>query len=605
MEKRAWSVIRLLPVFLAVAFVPLISTVKQYTTDLNRYNWFDSGNSLIDVFLYWKGQALILLAFVMLLFLMATPVLSREQRPDWKKLKTPEIAFLGVYLLFAILSSVFSQYGDTALRGGYEQWEGLNVLLAYGVLFTYVYLTADSERAARYVIYAIVAGSFVVGLIGAGQYFGMDLFRSDFGKSIMSLMSETKMEFSFNFPEGWVYATLYNPNYVGSYASLALPVLIAVATVEWKKIPLFWSILSLIGTFLMVITLLGSQSLTGCVGVILSVIFFIGYRSPTIVRSFGWKKTGIALGAVAALVVAVVLVFPDNVKTGFNKLFHPHADSHAMEDMVSTDRGLKIETVDQGSFYVTVTGDADKPFEFTDESGKEMVLPENKDEGYYEFGVDTPPRTRIRFYATSIQRGDEPVPAVRIQSPYNWKDWYVARIGDNYQIYNAFGRFDSLREIERIGFKNSQHFGTKRGYIWSRTFPLLKNSMILGSGPDTFTIVFPNDDYVGKTNMDYNGVTVTKPHNLYLQIWTQTGFLSLAGFLLLAGWYFVRSLKLYWNRPLKSFMDKIGAALMTAVFGYLVTGLANDSTVTVAPVFWAALALGIAVNRMNEKKVVA
>ena len=41
---------------------------------------------------------------------------------------------------------------------------------------------------------------------------------------------------------------------------------------------------------------------------------------------------------------------------------------------------------------------------------------------------------------------------------------------------------------------------------------------------------------------------------------------------------------------------------MISVFGYMVTGLANDSTVAVAPVFWGLLAVGIAVNEMVERR---
>lgn len=41
---------------------------------------------------------------------------------------------------------------------------------------------------------------------------------------------------------------------------------------------------------------------------------------------------------------------------------------------------------------------------------------------------------------------------------------------------------------------------------------------------------------------------------------------------------------------------------MISVFGYIVTGIANDSTVAVAPVFWGLLGVGLAVNRMASKE---
>ena len=58
---------------------------------------------------------------------------------------------------------------------------------------------------------------------------------------------------------------------------------------------------------------------------------------------------------------------------------------------------------------------------------------------------------------------------------------------------------------------------------------------------------------------------------------------------------------------MESFTARVGAAIMISVFGYVVTGIANDSTVAVAPVFWGLLGVGLAVNRMvskeNESKI--
>ena len=61
-KKRSF---RLIPALLAVALVPLIVTAKQYNLDLSRYSWFSNGSSSTDIFLYWKGQALIFLSFLM------------------------------------------------------------------------------------------------------------------------------------------------------------------------------------------------------------------------------------------------------------------------------------------------------------------------------------------------------------------------------------------------------------------------------------------------------------------------------------------------------------------------------------------------------------
>ena len=42
---------------------------------------------------------------------------------------------------------------------------------------------------------------------------------------------------------------------------------------------------------------------------------------------------------------------------------------------------------------------------------------------------------------------------------------------------------------------------------------------------------------------------------------------------------------------------------MLGIIGYLISGISNDSTITVAPLFWALLGIGFAVNRMNQQDI--
>ena len=605
MEKKtkyAW--LWALPVMLAAGMVPLIATAKQYTSDLSSNNWFSDSSAFVDIFLYWKGQALILLAFIMLAMLMAYVINSVHTAGNGMDLKkrilVPEMLCLGCYLVLAALSALFSQYGSCALTGGYEQWEGLNVLLAYGVLAVYAYMVLDSEKVLRFVVYGIIAGSLVMGLIGTFQYIGMDLFRSKFGYFLMSLMSKSTMRFSFNFPKGWVYATLYNPNYVGSYAALVLPLLVAAAMVEWKKISRIWTILAIISACLMIVTLLGSQSLTGCVGVIAALLFFLVYRFPVLIKSLGWKRTAVGAGCVLLFVFVAFWMFPKEIQFGMNKLFRPTRDYHITKKLASTPEGLEVTTVENEVFYVETTGEAGSPLRVRGADQKELEIEKDTEQNYYR--ISDSRFAQFRLYPGTITVKEKIYDTVKVSNPDINKSWTLARVGNSYQVYNAFEKLDVLQNIPAWGFEDCQHFGDKRGYIWSRTFPLLKKYMFLGAGPDTFTQVFPNNDYVGKTNMNYDGVPVTKPHNMFLQIWVQTGFLSLVSFLLLFFWYFIRSVKLYWKRQIQTISERFGLALLISLVGYMVTGLANDSTVTVAPVYWGMLGTGMAINQMVRKK---
>lgn len=591
--------IRLMPIFAALFFVPLIVTVKQYDTGLAGYEWFSSSEQSIDLFLYWKGRALILLALIMLFFLVVRLFGKNQFARLWEKARCPEMLCVLCYILFAAISALCSEYRDFALGGSYEQWEGLNVLAAYVMLLFYTYVSAGTEKAVKYILYSLVLGGFVIGLIGTFQYLQMDFFRSDAGAVLMNLLSESKLKFRFNFSDGWVYSTLYNPNYVGSYAALTLPPVIAVAIMEWKKISPFWNVLAIVTTCLMTITLLGSQSMTGIVSVVAALVFVVIYTWRRIVKRFGYPK--ITAGAVGLAVLFAILcfLFPEQIRFGTDKLFRPTEDYHEITSMLSSERGLRVETVKGDVFYVVCTKDASRSLSVTGEDGTEIALREEKSKGYYNF-VDSR-FENFRLYPERVEVQGKVYTAVRIFNPTINKKWTIANVDGAYKVYTIHRKLASLREIPSIGFGDNLHFGDKRGYIWSRTFPLLKSSILLGSGPDTFTEAFPNDDYVGKTNMNYDGVAVTKPHNMYLQIWVQTGLVSLLAFLALFFLYFISSLRLYFRRELGT-IETFGVALMTGCFAYMVAGLANDSTVSVAPVFWGLLGLGLAVNAIVRKK---
>jgi O-antigen ligase len=154
-----------------------------------------------------------------------------------------------------------------------------------------------------------------------------------------------------------------------------------------------------------------------------------------------------------------------------------------------------------------------------------------------------------------------------------------------------------LKKVESIGFKGYERLGSSRAYIWSRTLPLLKDTIFIGHGPDTYAMYFPQDDVIGKLKFFSNPeIIVDKPHNLYLQIAINTGIISLLALLYLWGNYIFSSFVLYNNSDLSSWQNRLGIALLGAVSAYLVAGFFNDSVISVAPVFWIILGLGISLT---------
>ncbi|GAB4285554.1 MAG: hypothetical protein Kow0029_32330 [Candidatus Rifleibacteriota bacterium] len=180
---------------------------------------------------------------------------------------------------------------------------------------------------------------------------------------------------------------------------------------------------------------------------------------------------------------------------------------------------------------------------------------------------------------------------------------YLALKGEGFKMLDPLFRPVELKRPESWGFEGMERFASNRGYIWARTFPLLRRAVLIGYGPDTFPVFFPNYDWIGKLRCwGTTSIIVEKPHNMYLQVFFSSGLLSLIVLLYLFFGYCHESLKICLGNLDGSLSNVLGTGLFVSVTGYLAAGMFNDSTVALAPVFWSFLGLGIAVNRMNFRK---
>ncbi len=137
-----------------------------------------------------------------------------------------------------------------------------------------------------------------------------------------------------------------------------------------------------------------------------------------------------------------------------------------------------------------------------------------------------------------------------------------------------------------------------RGFVWSRTLPLLKNTILLGNGPDTFPAYFPQNDIVGKLNAFYNiRPIIFNPHNMYIQTTLSGGVIALIALLISFFFYVKSSIKAFNKTENMDFIKITGAACFCGFLSFCITGFVNDSTVFVSPLFWVLFGIGIAMNK--------
>ena len=94
---------------------------------------------------------------------------------------------------------------------------------------------------------------------------------------------------------------------------------------------------------------------------------------------------------------------------------------------------------------------------------------------------------------------------------------------------------------------------------------------------------------------------LTKPHSLYLQVAVQTGVISLLAILVFYIMYFIRCIKLYMNDTANHKLVSMGIAIFIGTISYMVSALTNDSSITVAPVFWVMIGVGVAINEIVKR----
>jgi hypothetical protein len=181
--------------------------------------------------------------------------------------------------------------------------------------------------------------------------------------------------------------------------------------------------------------------------------------------------------------------------------------------------------------------------------------------------------------------------------------WPFALTDEGTFYHNDIGKRVKLRNVPHVGWSDNPGFGSGRGYIWSRTLPMLKDTLILGHGADTYCIYFPHEDYVGKYNAGWNiNMIVDKPHNMYFGAAIGTGMISVVALLALFLIYIVQSFRLYIREQYDDFASVTGAGIFFGIVGFLISGFVDDSSVSVMPLFYGLLGVGIAINMMLSAK---
>ncbi|MZQ99352.1 MAG: hypothetical protein GT601_16930 [Acidaminobacter sp.] len=569
----------LIALFLILALIPIIVRLK--VVDLTVFAespWVSDVD--YDFFSYYKSRILFMISSVIL----GAFIWDRLSLGNPLEKKTLDLSIL-MFSGAVVLSTVFSEYISLSVWGFRGRYEGALVLLAYMlILFVSSKYTYD-EKQLKFLLKGLYVSVAVIGTIGIFQFFKMDLFKSEIGKSIIVPMQYLKSgaEITIRMAETQIYSTLQNSNYVGSFIALTAPLLITlvffVHDLKHKLLVIALFVLSMAN-------LLGSRSRAGIVGVsVAAILMIILFRKELIKR---WKIS------LVALVITVGLVTAMNTATDgqiFNRIkatiasLAPAENLYGAQQATSEDNVLKLELQEEPLFIKY----ENEQLYFTD--AQDQVMEAVK--GETDYTLTDPRFSNFKF---DITLADEDMPMVTVK--YLSLNLRYVFLEDEVRYVNHADVAVKLNPIEKWGFEGRERLGSSRGYIWSRTFPMLKDTLLIGHGPDTYMLYFPQDDYIGK-QLAYSttGMVTDKPHNMYLHTAVNTGIVSLLAQLVIFGVYILQSLKLYIRNPFEDFRAQLGVGIFLGVVGYLGAGMFNDAIVSIAPVFWVLLGIGFSLNQ--------
>lgn len=134
-----------------------------------------------------------------------------------------------------------------------------------------------------------------------------------------------------------------------------------------------------------------------------------------------------------------------------------------------------------------------------------------------------------------------------------------------------------------------------RGYIWIRSLQMAGDTVLLGRGPDTFALYFPNTDPY-KAFYIQPQYFIDKPHNMYLQSWLNLGGLATLALLAMVVLHATRTFRVLKEANPAGDRYMLALGLYAGWFAYLLAAFIYDSAVSVAPAFWIVFGLSMAMN---------
>ncbi|WP_159446408.1 O-antigen ligase family protein [Acetoanaerobium noterae] len=599
-----FDLFKILPLLLIVGILPFIIRLKLVPLEGPFYEFWNGQSINPDFFTYYKQIFIyVVTAWALLHTFLFT-----------KKIKfTKAYYFMGAYGFLVILSTIFSKYPQIALHGFNERREGMWIILCYLLLMFSTINLVETEKQIKAIIYTLGASGAIISLISIFQYFGMDIFTTEFAKNIMissEIQSQVK-DFNIKFGEKYSYGVFYNPNYLGGYISFYALLMLSFAIISnnIRERALF-AVFFILSMF----ALYGSRSEAGVLGIVGAIgLLILVFTARYIIKDKPKEEhkkllltrfLPILLSLIILPVSLSYIPISDNpltrIRTEAVTLFQP-SDLKG-KDYKEIGPINDIKQIDEKTIELKIYGkvtrlnvDKDMNLNLIDDNHKllfNLKIEGEKQSSGHILGI-----TEYPCYINIVDKGNS---NYSIHYYYNDRTWekldFLVSNGELSFTTPSFRKVDIQKDLyaKHIGFEERGKLASGRGYIWSRSIPLVFSNIIVGSGQDTFITEFPQYDIFGRQaeNMPqyYWNILTDKPHNTFIQIGIHSGLISLL--ILLTG------IVLLIFKSIKSSLNEGNINITIAIFssailGFLLSSVFNDSILAITPMIYILLGINV------------
>lgn len=584
-----------IPIFLIISIMPLIIYGKiDYLDYITYINW-DGSKAEIDFFSYYKAMFTIIMTIIASILYIKNK--HNLKRVDYIK----EYKYLLFILIVAIISFLFSEYKSISLGGFLFRYEGILVIISYISLIYISVNIFDNEKSIKNLIYCILFSYFIIALIGIMQYFGFDLFNN---LTFQKMIIPNKHEYLvgklnvFARKNEIVSSTIGNSNYVGYYYALTMPIffILSIMSKDIKK-KVLYMLAVLIGIAMLLIT----SSETGLISSFMAMtIFLICYW-----RKLGYKgKRNLLVGLSAVLIICFGNYFSkgfiyekiDDFKYKFIYESTVSSEKNILQDIKINNNNVSLKYKDK----LLKMSYGNNKISFFDNKGKRLFLSQNIGERKGTFYINNEEYNDLSVMFTEV--GQDKTKAIVLEISKNIEIDLTIENGV-FKYINHAGKIIDPNEKVKVLFGNGkEELLTSRIYIWARTIPKIFEKPLFGYGPDTFEVVFPNNDYIGLYRAyDTTNMIVDKPHNTYIQIAINIGIIALILSIILMLIYFNKYIKFVLKDSNNIDLDKYYYAITTAIISFFIAAIMYDSTIAITPIFCILLGVGIRLSTDYEK----